>query len=135
PQPSPTEPYNRPTPTPSVTAGPSPTPVTTCHGDSSGVSWSFSACPPVHGQPITLAVKWSSPIAGNRPVSVKIDFGSCGTCTVTPTSPANLDGSGAATFTMTVPKGAANSSVPVSGTIAIGGLFGPTAQIYAMPVQ
>ncbi len=93
----------------------------------------MNPCPQVHGQGGTLSI--SAPKHPNATLNVLISFG-CNSCTLlfTPQQGYHLDASGNATISYTVPDAAANSSVPISGMINIGG-GGPTLSIYAAPVQ
>jgi hypothetical protein len=143
-QPGSTPPYsiipNSQTPVPSATvpptATPSPTsggggPPATCNGNQGANTWALDPCPQVHGQGGTLTIVATK--YPNASLNIVLSLGSCNACTFlfTPAQGYKLDASGKATITYTVPAGAANSTVPISGMINIGG--GPTLSIYASP--
>ena len=133
------------TPVPSATVPPTATPQptqsgggggggpTTCQGSQSGSSWNLAPCPQVAGQGGTLNI--SAPRYPNATLNIVLSLGSCDNCTFlfTPAQGYKLDGSGNASISYTVPAAAANSTVPISGMINIGG--GPTLGISAAPVQ
>ncbi len=92
----------------------------------------MTPCPQLAGQSGTLTI--SAPKHANATLNILISFG-CNSCTLlfTPQQGYKLDGAGNATINYNVPAAAANSQVPISGMINIGG--GPTLSIYAAPVQ
>jgi hypothetical protein len=130
-----------PSPTPTDGAAPQPSPTgspptgvpTTCHGGASGASWSFSTCPPIHGQRLTLTI--TARAYPSSATNIVLSFGTCSGCTLllTPQQGYKLDASGGEAVTVTIPVSAANSSVPVSGMIQFAG--GPSLSISAAPVQ
>jgi len=105
--------------------------VTTCGGGGNGISWSFSPCPQVHGQPGTLSIH--APGYGGHSLNVLIEF-NIQNCTLdfTPANAPPLDGSGRADLSYTVPACGANSSYDIGGMINVSG--GPTTGINAAPV-
>jgi hypothetical protein len=135
---------NSQTPVPAPTQPPTATPgnggpggpggggPTDCQGNNGQNSWNMTPCPQLAGQAGTLNI--SAPKHANATLNILISFG-CSSCTLlfTPQQGYKLDGAGNATINYTVPAAAANSQVPISGMINIGG--GPTLSIYAMPVH
>ncbi|MGE5333728.1 MAG: hypothetical protein ACM3N4_03435 [Nitrososphaerota archaeon] len=126
----------RATATPTATAtvgggGPGGLP-TTCQGSQGGSAWQLQPCPQLAGKAGTLII--SAPKYPNAALNIVIGFGSCNNCGIDyPPGTYSLDASGNASIGYTVPAGAANSTVPISGMINIGG--GPTLGIQAAPVQ
>ncbi len=129
-----------PSPTHQATATPKPKPTsgtgglpTTCDGSQNRSTWALNPCPQLAGQSGTLTI--ASDRYPNATLNIVINFGTCNNCTLlfTPQQGYKLDASGNASITYTVPAGAANSQVPISGMINIGG--GPTLSINAAPVQ
>jgi hypothetical protein len=128
------------TPFPKATQQPTDTPhsgggggPTTCNGSQGGSTWRLDPCPQVAGQGGTLTI--SAPRYPGASLNIVLSLGSCDKCTYlfTPQQGYKLDANGGSTIQYTVPSGAANSQVPISGMINIGG--GPTLSIYASPVQ
>jgi hypothetical protein len=136
---------NSQTPVPSATVPPTATPQptqsgggggggpTTCQGSQGGSAWRLVPCPQIAGQGGTLII--AAPKYPNATLNIVLSLGSCDNCTMlfTPAQGYKLDGGGKASISYTVPAAAANSSVPISGMINIGG--GPTLGIQAAPVQ
>jgi hypothetical protein len=130
PVPQPTQP---PTATPGNGGGPGPGGVpTTCNGVHSKTTWALTPCPQVHGQSGTLTI--SSPNYPNMSLNILLSFG-CSSCTFdyTPAQGYKLDANGYFSISYTVPAAAANSQVPISGMINIGG--GPSFGFAAAPAQ
>jgi len=137
---------NSQTPVPSATVPPTATPQptqsggggggglpTTCQGSQGGSAWQLIPCPQIAGQNGTLVI--SAHKYPNATLNIVLSLGSCDNCTLlfTPAQGYKLNGSGDANITYTVPAAAANSTVPISGMINIGG--GPTLGVEAAPVQ
>jgi hypothetical protein len=103
-----------------------------CNGNQGNSTWALTPCPQIHAQGGTLTI--SAPKYPNATLNIVLSFG-CDSCTFlfTPAQGYKLDASGYSSISYTVPAGAANSIVPISGMINIGG--GPTLGIYASPVQ
>jgi hypothetical protein len=117
--------------TPTDTAGGGPGPgglPTTCNGGSHGGSWSFTPCPVIHGQSVTLNV--SAPGHGGASMYVVVQF-NASNCTwlLYPT----LSGSGTWSVTDVVPACGANATVPLGGEINITGAY--VMLMDAAPVQ
>jgi hypothetical protein len=105
---------------------------TTCNGGQNGSTWQLDPCPQVAGQGGTITI--SSPKHAGATLNVVIGFGTCNNCGVVFTPGTySLNSSGSVSISYTVPAGAANSQVPITGMINISG--GPTLSIYAAPVQ
>jgi hypothetical protein len=121
------------TPQPTSGAGLGTPAPTTCAGSAQGASWSFSTCPPVHGQPLNLSIVARA--YPNAATNIVVNFGSCSGCTLvlTPQQGYHLDATGHEVVTVTVPSAAARSSAPVGGMINIAG--GPSLTISAAPVR
>lgn len=130
PVPAPTHP---PTATPAPNNGGGGNLPTTCNGNQGRESWALTPCPQLAGQNGTLTI--SAQRYPNATLNIVLSFGSCNNCTYlfTPQQGYKLDANGQASITYTVPAGAANSTVPISGMINIGG--GPSLGIDAAPVQ
>jgi hypothetical protein len=130
PAPGPTATDTPPEPTPTDTPGPGGGPLpTTCNGGNNGGTWSFTPCPVVHGQNVTLNV--SAPGMGGHSVYVVVNFSQVSSCTwlLYPT----LSGAGTWSYTAAVPACGAGSTVPLNGEINISG--GYIMGIDAAPVQ
>ena len=82
-------------------------------------TWALTPCPQVHAQGGTLTI--SAPKYPNATLNIVLSFG-CDSCTFlfTPAQGYKLDASGYSSIGYTVPAGAANSIVPISGMINIG---------------
>jgi hypothetical protein len=128
PAPGPTATDTPPPATPTDTPGPGGPLPTTCSGGSHGGSWSFSPCPVVHGQTVTLTI--SAPGMGNSAVYIVVNWSQASSCTWLLNS--NLSG-GSGTFSTPVPACGANSQVPLSGEININNAY--VMLIDAAPVQ
>ena len=136
---------NSQTPVPSATVPPTATPQptqsggggggglpTTCQGSQGGSAWRLVPCPQIAGQSGTLII--SAPKYPGASLNIVIGFGACDSCGIDyPPGAYSLDSKGNASIGYTVPAGAANSTVPISGMVNIGG--GPTLGIQAAPVQ
>ena len=128
PVPGPTQP---PTATPGNGGPGGPGGPTTCSRNKGQNSWALTPCPQVHSQQGTLSI--SAPGYPGAGLNILLSFG-CNSCTFdwTPAQ-AKLDANGNFSISYTVPPGAANSQVPISGMINISG--GPTLSIDAAPAQ
>jgi hypothetical protein len=123
------------TSTPNLSGGPTGggTLPTTCQGSQGGSAWQLIPCPQRAGQGGTLVI--SAPKYPNAALNIVLSLGSCDNCTYlfTPQQGYKLDATGNASISYTVPAGAANSTVPISGMINISG--GPSLGIQAAPAQ
>jgi len=117
-------------PTPTGGGGGNNTATFVCTGGNSGVTWTFSPCPLVHGQAGTLTI--SAPKYANAPTNILVSFGNCtqgSVCTVDDAPPGfNLNASGVETISFTVPNDAQVGGPEVSGLIGISG--GPQVGIH-----
>ena len=127
------------TPLPAATQPPTATPgqgggggPANCNGNQGNSTWNLTPCPQIHAQHGTLSISGrNTPMRRSTSCSA---FG-CDSCTFlfTPAQGYKLDSNGNAQIGYTVPAGAANSIVPISGMINISG--GPSIGIYASPAQ
>ncbi len=130
------------TPLPNATPSPSPTAAGgtptggggnnatfVCTGSGSGITWTFSPCPLVHGQAGTLTI--SAPGYPNTGTNIIVNFGNCpkGDCTIDdpPGQGFQTNGSGVETISFVVAQDVQVGGPPVTGEINLSG--GPTAGI------
>ncbi len=134
--PTSTTPLPGPTPAPTATAGATTPPgggtntaTFVCSGGGSGITWTFSPCPLVHGQAGTLTI--SAPAYPNTSTNILVNFGYCprDDCTIDdpPGQGYQTNGSGVETLSFTVAQDVQVGGPPVTGEINLSN--GPTAGI------
>jgi len=100
-----------------------------CTGTGSGITWTFSPCPLVHGYGGTLTI--SAPAYPNTGTNIIVNFGNCpkGDCTIddSPAQGFQTNGSGVEILSFTVARDVEVGGPPVTGEINLSS--GPTAGI------